>query len=75
MCAEMGIVSFEILHITCMAMSSDIRKLEKKLYRKFLLTQIDIETLLQEISKMTFQTKIENGLIMLLYKQPQKPSA
>ena len=31
-----------------MAMSCNIRRLEKKLYRKLLKTQIDIETLLQE---------------------------
>ena len=76
MCVDMRIASFELLHIKCMAMSRNIRKLEKKLYRK-LKTQIDIETLLQEVSINTFQTyrQIENGLIMLLYKQPQTPSA
>ena len=73
----MGITSFELLHINCMAMSRKIRRLEKKLDRKSLKNQIDIETLLQEVSINTFQTyqQIENGLIMQLYKQPQTPSA
>ena len=77
MCVEMGIASFELLQINCMAMSRKIRRLEKKLDRKSLKNQIDIETLLQEVSINTFQTyqQIENGLIMLLYKQPQRPSA
>ena len=67
-CVEMGIASFELLHINCMAISRNFRKLEKKLYRKLLKTQIDIETLLQEVSINTFQTyqQIENGLIMQL---------
>ena len=77
MCLEMRIASFKLLHINCMAMSRNITKLEKKLYRKLLKTQINIENLLQEISINTFQTyqQIENGLIMLLCKQPQTPSA
>ena len=49
----MGIASFELLHINCMAMSRNIRRLEKKLYRKLLKTQIDIETLLQEVSNLS----------------------
>ena len=77
MCMEMGIASFELLHINCMTMGPNIRRLEKKLYRKLLKTQIDIATLLQEVSINTFQTyqQKENGLIMQLYKQPQTPSA
>ena len=77
MCVEMAIASFELLHINCMAMSRNIRSLEKKLYRKLFKTQIDIETLLQKVSINTFQTyqQIENGLVMQLYKQPQTPSA
>ena len=77
MCMEMGIASFELLYINCMAMSRNIRRLEKKLYRKLLKTQIDIETLFQEVSTNTFQTyqQIENELIMPLYKQSQTPSA
>ena len=68
MCLEMRIASFKLLHINCMAMSRNITKLEKKLYRKLLKTQINIENLLQELSINTFQTyqQIENGLIMLL---------
>ena len=70
------IAFFELLHINCMAMSCNIRRLEKKLYRKLLKTQIDIETLLQEVSINTFQTyqQIGNGLIMQLCKQRQTPS-
>ena len=45
MCLEMRIASFKLLHINCMAMSRNITKLEKKLYRKLLKTQINIENL------------------------------
>ena len=70
--------SFKLFDINCMAISCKIRKLEKKLCRKLLLKiQIDIETLLQEVSINMSQTyqHIENGLIMMLYKQAQTPSA
>ena len=74
----MWIFSFKLFDINCMAISCKIRKLEKKLCRKLLLKiQIDIETLLQEVSINMSQTyqHIENGLIMMLYKQAQTPSA
>ena len=49
----MGIASFDLLHINCKAMSHNIKRLEKKLYRKLLKTPIDIETLLQEVSNLS----------------------
>ena len=77
MCVEMEVASFELLHINCMTISHNVRKLGKKLCRKLLKTQIDMEILLQEVSINTFQTyqQIENGLIMLLYRQAQRPSS
>ena len=55
MCVEIGIASFELLHINCMTMSRNIRRLEKKVYGKLLKTQIYKETLLQEVSIKRFK--------------------